>query len=72
MWLAFEALVSVYGSARQVEAELSHPLVWRLIRHIVVERFPDHPAMHFAEGTDASAPLPLREGPLPHGSRGPG
>ena len=26
------ALLSVYGSARQVEAELAHPLVWDLIR----------------------------------------
>jgi hypothetical protein len=46
MWLAFEALVSVYGSARQVEAELSHPLVWRLIRTLVAERFPNDPSMH--------------------------
>ena len=28
MWLICEALLSVYGSARQVEAELSHPVVW--------------------------------------------
>jgi hypothetical protein len=28
----FEALISVYGSARQVEAEIAHPVVWRLIR----------------------------------------
>lgn len=30
--LLFETLISVYGSARQVEAEMSHPLVWTLIR----------------------------------------
>lgn len=46
MWLAFEALVSVYESARQVEAELAHPLVWRLIRDIVQDRFRDQPEMH--------------------------
>jgi len=32
MWLIYEALLSVYGSARQVEAELSHPTVWGLLR----------------------------------------
>src|SRR5438874_9903151 len=31
MWLIYEALISVYGSARQVEAELSHPLVWTFL-----------------------------------------
>jgi hypothetical protein len=46
MWLAFDALISVYGSARQVEAELSHPMVWTLIRSMVAERFPDEPEMH--------------------------
>jgi hypothetical protein len=35
MVLAFDALLSVYGSARQVEAELAHPLVWNLIRRTV-------------------------------------
>jgi hypothetical protein len=28
MLLAFEALLSVYESARQAEAELAHPVVW--------------------------------------------
>jgi hypothetical protein len=46
MVLAFEALVSVYESARQVEAELAHPAVWGLIRRIVRERFPTQPSMH--------------------------
>ena len=32
MWLLYEALISVYGSARAVETELSHPMVWGLIR----------------------------------------
>jgi hypothetical protein len=45
MLFGFEALVSVYGSARQAEAELTHPLVWELIQTIVAERFPDRPEM---------------------------
>ena len=32
MWLLYEALISIYGSARAVETELSHPTVWHLIR----------------------------------------
>ena len=46
MWLVFEALISVYGSARQVEAELAHPIVWNLIRTTVHRQFPGNPAMH--------------------------
>jgi len=46
MLLGFEALISVYGSARQAEAELGHPLVWELVRRIVTERFPNQPRMH--------------------------
>jgi hypothetical protein len=46
MFLVFDALLSVWRSARQVEAELSHPLIWRLMRQIVVERFPEDQAMH--------------------------
>jgi hypothetical protein len=49
MWLAFDALVSVYGSARQVEAELSHPVVWDLIRSLVAERFRGGPSMHLPD-----------------------
>jgi hypothetical protein len=45
MWLAFEALISVFESARQAEAELAHPVVWNLVRSIVAGRFPDDPAM---------------------------
>ena len=41
MFIVFEALLSVYGSARQVEAELAHPLVWNHIRRIINRRFPD-------------------------------
>jgi hypothetical protein len=46
MLLAYEAMISVYESARQVEAELGHPLVWRFIREIIAERFPNRPEMH--------------------------
>ncbi len=40
MWLLYEALISVYGSARRVEAELAYPLVWRHIRATVRRRHP--------------------------------
>ncbi len=46
MCIVFEALLSVYGSARQVEAELSHPLVWNHIRTAITKQFPDQPEMH--------------------------
>jgi hypothetical protein len=32
MWLLFDALLSVYGSGRKVEAELAHPTVWSRLR----------------------------------------
>lgn len=38
MVIVYEALISVYGSARQVDAELSHRLVWRLIQRLVKKR----------------------------------
>lgn len=38
MVFVYEALISVYGSARQVEAELAHRLVWRLIQRQVTKR----------------------------------
>jgi hypothetical protein len=41
MWLLYEALISVYGSARRVEAELSHPVTWKLIRKNIRRRFPN-------------------------------
>jgi len=44
-WLLFDALLSVYGSARQVEAELAHPVVWGHFRRLVEARFPDRPDM---------------------------
>src|SRR5437764_14967644 len=43
MWLIYEALLSVYGSARQVEAELSHPLVWDFLRRKIRAKFPHDP-----------------------------
>ena len=38
MVIVYEALISVYGSARQVEAELAHHLVWRLVQRLVKKR----------------------------------
>ncbi len=38
MVFVYEALISVYGSARQVEAELAHRLVWRMVRRLVKKR----------------------------------
>ena len=46
MLLGFECLISVYGSARQAEAELAHPVVWRLIQEVVRERYDDRLEMH--------------------------
>jgi hypothetical protein len=43
MWVLYEALISVYGSARRVEAELAHPIVWNLIRTTIRKRFSDRP-----------------------------
>jgi hypothetical protein len=38
MVFVYEALISVYGSARQVEAEFAHHLVWRLVQRHVAKR----------------------------------
>src|SRR3954463_10764808 len=46
MGIVFAALLSVWRTARQVEAELAHPQVWDFTREIVEKRFPDEPAMH--------------------------
>ena len=48
-WLLFEALLSVYGSARQVEAELSHPLVWNFCRQKIRDRFRTDPSRWLPE-----------------------
>jgi hypothetical protein len=45
MWLVYDALISVWKSARQVEAELSHPVVWEFVRDTVRSVFPDDPEM---------------------------
>ena len=49
MWILFDALLSVYGSARQVEAELAHPLVWNHLRDLVGRRFPEDPSTWLSE-----------------------
>jgi hypothetical protein len=49
MWLLYDALLSVYGSARQVEVELAHPLVWRHLRSLVRHRFPSDPELWLPE-----------------------
>jgi hypothetical protein len=46
MALVYAALVSVFRSARQVEAELAHPLVWKTIRRTVSSAFPSDPSKH--------------------------
>ena len=40
MLIVYEALISVFRSARRVEAEIAHPVIWDLMRRIVRERFP--------------------------------
>jgi hypothetical protein len=49
MWLLYDALLSVYGSARQVEVELAHPLVWRHLRSLVRHRLPNDPELWLPE-----------------------
>lgn len=44
MWIFFEAMISVFGSARQAEAELSHHVVWDFVRRVVEELFPGDPS----------------------------
>jgi hypothetical protein len=53
MWLIFDALLSVYGSARRVESELAHPVVWGRLRELIEERFPVDPSMWLS-------PVPMR------------
>jgi hypothetical protein len=38
MAIVYEAAISVFGSARQVEAEFSHPVTWRWIRRTATKR----------------------------------
>jgi len=46
MLLVYGALLSVYRSGRQVEAELSHPVTWRFMRRLVKRLFPEDPSRH--------------------------
>ncbi|MEX1046414.1 MAG: hypothetical protein WD050_03290 [Actinomycetota bacterium] len=46
MVLVFGAMLSGWRSGRQVESELSHPLVWKHVRRLARRRFPDDPSMH--------------------------
>ncbi len=41
MLLAYESLITVYRSARRVEAELAHPIVWKFVRRTIRALFPD-------------------------------
>lgn len=41
----FDALISVYGSARKVEAELAHRHVWHFVRRVVKKVHKNNPAM---------------------------
>lgn len=43
MWVVFEAAVSIWGSARNVEAQFADPRVWRFIRHTAKRLFPNEP-----------------------------
>lgn len=45
MHLVFDALISVYGSARQVEAELGTREVWKSMRRTLKKVFPHDPTM---------------------------
>ena len=45
MLLLFDALISVYGSTRKVEAELAHYHVWKFIRRLVKKVHPNDPSM---------------------------
>lgn len=49
MWVLFDALLSVYGSARTVEAELSHPIVWGHLCQLIRTRFPHDEAKWLPE-----------------------
>ena len=45
MLFLFDALISVFGSARKVEAELSHRHVWHFIRRLVKKVHKNNPEM---------------------------
>jgi hypothetical protein len=62
MLIAYESFVSVFGSARKVEAQLADPRIWRLIRHTVKSEFPTDPSMWLPE-------KPMRRHHYLHGRR---
>ena len=45
----WEALLSVFGSARRVEAELAHPIIWQLVCHHVRRHNPHRPDRHLPD-----------------------
>lgn len=49
MWVVYDALLSIFRSARRVEAELQHPLVWDRMRALIRERFPEEPDLWLPE-----------------------
>jgi hypothetical protein len=49
MWFLFDALLSVYGSGRRVEAELGHPVVWGRLRSLIREALPKRPDMWLSD-----------------------
>lgn len=46
MLFVFDALISVYGSARKVEAELANRNVWHFVRRLVKKIHKNQPEMH--------------------------
>ncbi len=60
MLLVYEALMSVYSSARQVDAELSHPLVWGFMRRLVKDLFSDDDSRWLPRQPMRAPPLSLR------------
>lgn len=46
--MVFEALISFYDSARQVEAELSHKVVWKFMRRILKKMFSGDESMRLS------------------------
>src|SRR5437867_9104460 len=49
MWIVFEVMISVFGSARQAEAEVLHQVVWDFVRRIVEELFTGDPSKWIPE-----------------------
>jgi hypothetical protein len=49
MWFLFDALLSVYGSGRRVEAELGHTVVWGRLRSLIREALPKRPDLWLPE-----------------------